>query len=259
VSGVPYLATLPALAGPPSWMRGPATFQNGCIVLDRARTSRYEPHLEGVERLPFVLADVRAPRDAVEFAQRFGLLRTKPDENVYCEPFVEWTIATSSLRDALALYASVRAAKAGDEDAAERCVTILRNREWAASDELRVQLADHPGPLAQASITIAAILSWGIHEVRHVVQPWVLVESPDDTGAIRTGETAAFVYQPICETLAQLAFHVAAAMICRNDEVRTCRCGCRRSFIPTHGRQLYVANHANTARQRRHRARTADA
>ncbi len=256
MSGLPHLGVLPALHGPPCWLRGPARIRDGHIELDPTQISVYIPHKEGVLGLPFALAGVRAEADAVAFAERFGLLRTSPDATVYRERFSEWKIATTSLRDALGLYSAVRAARAGDEPALERITTILIAREWAASAELRAQLDAHPGPLAKADITIAAILTSAIRDVRHTVEPAVLVEYPDENGAIRTGEPGHFFYSPTCATLAQLAFQVAAVTVSMQVAVRTCPLPeCGRSFVPSHGRQIYCCTgHTNVAKQRRLRA-----
>jgi hypothetical protein len=223
-------------------------------VLDPEHTSVYEPYLDGVDSLPFAVASVRSASDAVAFAQRYGLLRTGPGAAVYREPFSEWKIATTALRDALTLYASAKAARKGDDEAAERCRAVLHGREKTISQELRTQLEESPG-LTKADIMVGALLTSGISAVRTVVQPAVLVEYPEENGAMRIGTPGEFLLQPDCTTLAELAFQLTAGMVCMGVDVRACACDCGVSFVPRHGRQRYLPGHASKQRARRRRAR----
>jgi hypothetical protein len=112
---------------------------------------------------------------------------------------------------------------------------------------LREQLDAHRGPLVTADVTIAAILSAGIGDVRAHLQPATLVEYPTEDGTLRRGEPGYFFFAPQCTTLAQLAFHMAAMTVVERVDVRTCG-HCSRSFLPKHGRQQYCS--PSTSRQR---------
>jgi hypothetical protein len=249
---VPHLAALLPLSGPLEWWRGPARFRDGQVELEPG-AGVYEPYADGVDELPFALAGIHAPADAVAFAERFGLLRTGPGAGAYREPFSDWKQLASALRDAFALYSAGRAARKGDAAAEETIRTIIRSRE-RIHPELRPELERYAGLLTKAEFVVVSILSSGLRDVRSHLQPASLVEYPDENGVRRSGEPGAFLFAPECRTLAELAFLMAALTVSTKVDVRICPL-CSRVFVPKQGQTYCEPKHTNAAKQRRHRAR----
>jgi len=94
------------------WLRGPASHEDGWIVLDDKQATEYALYVE--PQLALDLSYVRTPDDAVSFVQRHGMLWHGPGSEEFREPFSEWDREASRLRGVFSSYAAVQAAMGGD-------------------------------------------------------------------------------------------------------------------------------------------------
>gem|GEM_PF-5320971 len=72
-------------SGPRPWLRGPASFDGDWLVLDKQQAVEYHPYEE--KGIAFALANVRTPRDAVEFIGKYGMLKHGPEDEDCREAF----------------------------------------------------------------------------------------------------------------------------------------------------------------------------
>ncbi|MGC9974405.1 MAG: hypothetical protein ABSC36_03300, partial [Gaiellaceae bacterium] len=107
------------------WVRGPASLKDGYVCIDAERAEPYFIAPESAAAVLEDLAGVMVPREAVQFAERFGLLRHGSGSASLREPFSEWREAGAALRAVLYLYSA-----------------LLRSTEWADGEELRQRVED---------------------------------------------------------------------------------------------------------------------
>jgi len=113
---------------PPLWVRGPASHNNGWIVLDVAQAERaHFPAPAALHQIPFDLAAVNTPRDAIRFVGAYGLLYGLSDEGAPREQYSQWLAEAHSCRVILDLWGGLRQA-AGTEEPG-RSVAMARIRD----------------------------------------------------------------------------------------------------------------------------------
>lgn len=99
---------------PPLWLRDPAArLEQDSIVVDHEKLETYDPMAK--RALPYDLAGVRTPSDALDFVQEYGLL-TYEDRNhqrINRLPFEEFDYAARWVRDILQAYEDLRIAVNG--------------------------------------------------------------------------------------------------------------------------------------------------
>src|SRR5688572_914494 len=93
---------------PTLWRRGVATYADGWIVLDPARSEPYLPMTK--DGLHVALANVFTPADAVGFVRAWGLLWNGPQSETTRERFVDWEETALGMRAAMKTTSSIRRA-----------------------------------------------------------------------------------------------------------------------------------------------------
>src|SRR3989337_1103362 len=105
----------PILSSPPEWLRGHASFNGTYLSLDVSRAQRYAPY-EVAGSLPFDLAGIHQPHEALSFIQKYGLLWHGPDATEHMERFTDWEREIRNLNAVLILYRALQDSVAGDAE-----------------------------------------------------------------------------------------------------------------------------------------------
>jgi hypothetical protein len=117
------------VATPPVvWFSGPARLEGEAIAIDSGALTQYSPLTK--PNLPYDLAGIQKPVEAVEFVQEYGLLRDKEGESsdsapIDRQPFEEFERAARWLRELIDTKDTIDKAVEGDRPATARL------RKWA--------------------------------------------------------------------------------------------------------------------------------
>jgi hypothetical protein len=206
------------------WLRGKATYREGAIVLDPGSTREYRPNAEGDHpTIAFELAAVTGPKDAGDFARRFGLLRHGPGSDSFREPWSEWEATVARLRDILGVYANLTEARQGNEDAMSYVLERFRAPAGNTDEALR-----------QASIYIGDEVSAGLAEVGLAFQAEADLRMPDGS----PGRVGVFHMSATPNDLVEFAYSGLALWLSRSVPARVCE-GCGRVFAVKDPRQRF--------------------
>ena len=228
----------PILSSPPEWLRGHASFDGTYLSLDASRARRYAPY-EVAESLPFDLAGIREPRDALSFIREYGLLWHGPDAAEHSEKFADWEREARNLYFILLLNQALRDSVAGDADSqrtlrelVDPFQTVFETR--ARSDD---EYARH------AAVLVGDFVTAGTEGVNTGITPDGLWEGGDPSVFILTARSPDLVrYAYHCLMIRVLVPHVP---------LRACL-ECRRFFPVQNTRRQYCDSRcASRVRQRR--------
>jgi hypothetical protein len=242
----------------PEWARGPARIENGEIILDEERAEVYAfGSPQDSERMALDLAALlrqgAAQRDAVGFADRYGLLWHGADDlgSGECrEPLEEWWIEAGRLNLVGALYQAIMDSK---RDGSEKPVQNLLRRSAAMGfPSLRSESGNYvQSYIAGASIILQDIVNDGLYAGPNEIPPshtgkrkcwWGLA-------AVGPGEFRLTQYPP---DLLSRAYSAFAALIANNVPTRSCKV-CGKLFRPKSRRSEACDEHVSTYRSRRWR------
>ena len=129
-------------SAPLPWVRGRASYRDSHIVLDRRQVEEYLPlGLPQRDELPFDLARIRVPDDALRFVAKHGLLfgeqpKVPPDGQLR-EPFGLWLSEARTANYLLNCIGRLRAATNGDESALRELRAIVNKAPEDALREMR--------------------------------------------------------------------------------------------------------------------------
>lgn len=232
---------------PASLASRPARLEDGWVVLDENSCGGYEP----MDRdLPYDLADIRRPADALGFTRRYGLLRHGPGQDL-AERFAEWEQTAREIAALLRLYDRLRRAYGMSEP-------VLRDLwEWADRSiypALRItfpafERSTTDGDLMRdTSVLVATLLTEGMGDTD--------IRVLSDAGLVdpqgRRGHPLMIGFAPKCTNLVELAYYTLASDIAARTQLAECP-SCARLFRVRHGRQRYCTPRcAGRARARRH-------
>jgi len=239
----------------PSWRRGTATLEGDWIVV-RDLEPYQLPAGPGRRDLPFTLAGIRSPDEAVAFAGNFGLLRTSwPDDDVLgLRPFVreryaDWEREIRTLAGILSLYVDLGAALAGDVESERSLRDVFVEVEseppapkYTGLAWLEMIVNDHIATMVEAGRE-------GVKTVFRSLSAFGTEGSDDDD--LATG--LAFVTQT--DTLIETMYQQLAVLMTEQQPMRNCL-DCRRVFLRRTQRQRFCNNVcANRTRSRRNMAK----
>ncbi len=227
---------------PRPWLRGPATFEDGWIVLDRERATEYQPYSE--KGMVFELAAVQTHHDALAFVQRYGLLRHGPDAQEWREPLEEWQSEALTLRGILYLLRALRQGLEGDmEDLRARWRGAIAPL-FLASPENDQEL------LAQAAKAVALVVSEGLENVEEGIAAMGVDWEEGSIGEFRLAARPRDLLGYVYHELAMLIVNRAPLNVCAE---------CGRVFPITDPRQKYCSSACGShARYRRWRDKHAE-
>jgi hypothetical protein len=220
------------------WLKGRARFEDGAIVLDPASTTEYHPFADAVTDFPYELSAIAEPRDAVDFARRFGLLHHGPGDEELREPWTEWEAAALQIRGIMRLGVHLGEAIRGDEEALSS-VRVHAER-WA--DQFQAPASNDDEVFAQVSIVLAGMVNAGLDDVGFGVEAEVGKKLPD--GSI--GRPSRFAFSPRSPDLLGLIYYAVGLAMVAGVPGRSCA-GCGRIFPVRDPRQRY---HDNLCAQR---------
>lgn len=230
-----------------TWHRGPASFTDGQIVLDRSRATEYAPLVSTDDDLVFQLAAVQTPDDALAFTQRYGLLLSRADEDP-AESFEGiWLTVAETFREwfeALRTIQLLRADDPGDEGAAAMAA-------WCSSG-VKVMTVDASGPV-RSEWDAATVADLGAQRLATAVTSWMddavrIGVAPDSE---LDGDGSRFVLAPRPTHLAAYAVYRFSLLLVRDVSIRRCE-DCGRAFEVTDKRKRFCDQTcAGRARQRR--------
>lgn len=232
----------------PRWQRGNAVFENGWIIVSDLTPYPLEPG-EALEDMPFALAGVRSPAEAVAFAERYGLLREgwpldilakdKPLPPTLRERYIDWQREAGQLVAIMNLYVDLAAALNGDT---------------AAEASLRDVIVDMNYP----EVKSMAFLDAGVKDViarslNHGREGITLdVEAFGGyQGDIEDPEHRRIGYVARARTLIAVIYQQLTDLIIQQRTMRYCE-DCGRVFLPKTGKQRFC-NETCAARTRYHR------
>ena len=239
------------------WLRGSARVEGDWIVLDRTSAQSY--FLDEVAEEPLVteLAAIRTPREAADFASRYGLLRIGArDSGELRERWSAWEGAARRLSDILAVYRALTNALAGEQEATETLWQDLLPRILSQpvgravareGGEVVIVSAGPQNPETDANLFRLAG-NWLIVTINNGLEESRELQTTMNLGQKAPGE---FVIAPSPPTLLALAYYQAMLHLVRRDPLERCQ-ECQRFFIVTDRRQRHCATACATrARQRR--------
>ena len=220
------------IAGVPlAWVRGEASFDGEWVTLiDPEGATVYRPF--DVSNLPFDLAAVETPEDAVAFVGKYGLLRHGPSASEHRERFREWVQEIFTLRMAIDLY---------------RCLHGIRDNKEEAVDEMRAVLKmDDSVPFVelviQAQTRVIEIVSEGLAGVEEGLTSVAGLEGYDPFSS--------FVLMARADTLLGWAYHHLAMAIVPQTRLAACP-DCGRNFPVRHHNQKYCSTTCSNRTRRR--------
>jgi hypothetical protein len=231
----------PVAYEPTPWLRGPARFSRGWIELDHTRAEEYQPYeLKGIV---FDFAGIHTPAEAVQFVERYGLLWAGPQAREFREPWEAWLEEIHALQGTLALYAMVRQAVDGDQDA----LAALRRVGPGLAQMFKAPAENDEELLEQASVAVAWLISENLDGVEQRVAPAVLW----DRGRWTTGSTGRVPHIRSHAALARVYLQRVCAPCCGARTDDACH-ECGRLFPVHDARQRFCsARCANRQRYRR--------
>lgn len=226
------------------WLAGPATLEDGWVVLDLARAREYRPL--GVVGQHSDLAAVASPPDVLAFVQQHGLLRHPPGADEQRERLSDFESEALKLRSVLRLNLELRRALTDDPSERAEGLSALRGEpvlsaffEKAPSD---LALA------AQASKVISTVVSDGLRGVELAVAPMFEWTESDPQPF---GDVGDFMLAPHVPNLLGLAYYRLAADIVNRTPMRMCE-ECGRMF-PVHDQRQRFCTKTCASRARYHR------
>ena len=227
----------------PPWLRGEATYSDGCITLDPARAHEYQPFEE--RDLVFDLASVSTPDDALVFVRRYGLLRHGPKEESLTERFEDWQEEVRVLRFVMRLYLDLRRAIEGDEDGIAR----LWEMEPSIREYFQGAAKSDSELFQQVSSLIAWLVSEGLDGVDERIEAASNLETGPGSGI--AGPPGFFLFSAHARDLVGLAYHQLALDFVNREPMSDCA-ECGRFFIMEDRRQRFCTpTCAGRARYRR--------
>lgn len=239
-----------------SWLAGPATLEDGWVVLDLSRAREYPP-LAGVSD-PLhdphhQLADLKTPADAVAFVQRHGLLRHGPGADEHRERLSDFESEGLQLRNVLRVNVELRRAVSDDHSERVEGLQALRSELHRVSGD-DLALSSDADVLERATRFVATVISDGLTNVELTVSP--ALESNEDRSEV-FGTVGAFMLAPHVPNLLGLAYYRVALEIVERRPMRTCE-ECARVFPVHDQRQRFCTTRcANRARYHRFEERQA--
>ena len=232
----------PTLSDDVLWVRGRARFEGGEIILDPDTLRDYSVLEEGEDAL-WKLGAIRDPRDAVNFARRFGLLRQGRGSELR-EPWSDWETTAHRIHAMLVTAQSLRSSAGSDDrESTEYIRSITSTPEWnqlwkapAANDEQR---------RVQVGAWIAQEVSAGLAETT-----WGLRAETELSGG-RSGAPDLFLYSPRPRDLLGWIYFGLAHTLTSARSMRRCE-GCGVMFLVRDERQRFHDKQcAQRARYRR--------
>jgi len=227
------VATVPA-----TWLRGPANYENGWIVLDRERAREYQPF--GERDLLLDLATVRSTYEATAFVQRYGLLRHGSGSKEFRERFADWDAEASRLRVILNLYLTLRQALEGDAEALDRLREVW---EPAPGETSPAAIPSDQQILVSTSSLIGQRISERLLGAKEG-----FMTRRDEDGRLKPGEFHFFIALP---DLLTMAYYELGRVLSGRVPLATCA-ECGRAFEVKDRRQKYCSKTCGSrARYRR--------
>jgi len=210
-------------SGPRPWLRGPASFDGDWLVLDKQQAVEYHPYEE--KGIAFALANVRTPRDAVEFIGKYGMLKHGPEDEDCREAFLEWQQEANCIQNVFFLVRALREGVRGNMELAER---VKPNIQYLFS----APPANERETLEQIAKTIALIINQGLNGVGQGIAAHQVDFEVGQLGGF------AFIARP--HNLLGYIYHELAMLIVNQVPVNTCE-GCGRVFLVKDVRQKYCS------------------
>lgn len=242
-----------------TWAKGRAWVENGEIVLDEDRATRYEfKSPEDSERMAFELAALpwhtRDEREAKGFVGRWGLLWHGAQDlgSGECrEPLDDWWVEAGRLNFVGALYQTILNSKR--EGSAKPIQDLLRRWGGSGFPFLR------PGSktfdedyITEASIVLANMINEGLFAGANEIPPSYKGKRPCRWGLATVGP-GEFRLTQIPPDLLSRAYSAFAALIANNAETQFCPV-CGKQFRPTPRQGPCCSSTCtSTARSRRYR------
>jgi len=231
---------------PGTWVRGRASLDGEYVVLDRTRSSEYQPL--STTDLVFDLAAIRRPSDALPFVRRYGLLFHGPNATESREPWTDWERVSGLLSGLLHLYVVLQKAIRGDVAANHE----LRTRWGELIQRLYEQVAETDEVFyQQATDFLAYWTSHGLENVEFGIDAAARYEKDGKA----YGGVGDFVLTARPPNLVGYAYHQLALLLSRGVEGARCP-ECGRVFVVKDRRQRFCSPQcAQRARYRRWKER----
>lgn len=220
------------------WLRGQATYADGWLTLENPDTYIVSPDPD----LPFTLAGIRTPAEAVKFVSSFGLLRQGPETATLRERFTDWQQDALELVETMELYMAIRAAREGDSEAVARMYEVTAQATGQPKDGVEAKYIFN---------SAGAVLAYRLKEGTGVVEYRPEVVPFSDGRLVRT---------VLASTLLGVIYHQLTDLILEDREFRHCM-DCGRVFLVGNPNQQFCNNtcasrhryHRKAERQRRER------
>ncbi len=235
---------------PIKWLRGPARYEEGWIILERADAEVHDLASLGMAAL-FDLVNVSAPDQALRYARDYGLLRHADERSELRELFEQWRTDVRQLQWAVGGYLALHQAAAGVPGWMERVREVAKlsgeNDVDVGDDELLLRLADTIAHLTTVGLEATPV---NVGVLSHINRQELSVRRPrkrtvtTDVGLpevfrdARRGPTFAYVPRP--PHLLAFVYHMFSRLI--NDSAPLGQCGrCGRYFERVDARQRYCS------------------
>lgn len=226
------------MVGHPGWLRGQATYADGWLTLEKPDVYL----VEHAPDLPFTLAGIRTPAEAVKCVESSGLLRLGMDATEHRERFTDWQQTALELVETMDLYMVFRAARQGHPEGLNRLRELVARATGQPSDNEAAKVV-----VDSAEIGLADRLRRGTGQVECEIMPGVV-----------TGHNLSWTVVP--KTLLSVVYHQLAGLIFTDREFRYCM-DCGRVFLVGNLNQRFCNNtcasrhryHRKAERQRRDR------
>jgi hypothetical protein len=249
----------------PTWVRGPATIEDDCIVLDLREAERYEAFrpvhssqlLSDMARL--VELDFGARLFSIDrsrvrsFVERHGLIWHSPEslgEGEVREELSDWTYAAAELQLSVMLLAKLR--EAAENDSAQIVRDYMRSlRDFGVFR--RMYLPDDDDELLDfVSIQLSERITRGMEDCTPTLLTMCSLIKEDGSKA---GLFNDFRFSNCPKSLLGAANYELASLISRKEWFLLCE-GCGRMFQPIHGHQTFCETRCSErSRKRRQRKR----
>jgi hypothetical protein len=228
------------------WIRGKARLEQGEIRIDAKHAAEYVLQPGDFPGLLDALTNIEKSRDAVQFVERYGLLRAGPTAPRLAEPFLEWQERACELRAIFYLREALRRSLADPKDDRElrdRVIRIARELEPAEREGARLENVQR-----WADLALARAVNEGLGEARFIVAPSSLL-SLENGSPVSPGH---FLLSAEVHDLVEAAYCSLALAIANRKEIRSCE-ECERIFTPADNRQRFCTPRCATrARVRRY-------
>ena len=219
----------PIAGAPQTWLKGEASFDGTWITLDLRSAEEYLPYAD--RDLPFELAAVQSPENAIGFVRKYGLLRHGPSASEHRELLSEWEREIVELKLAINLYRGLLGIQSGDHGAEDQVRTLL---EIDTSEPVE-KLAE------EASISVAYLVAKGLDGVE--------VSMTTEAGW-EGGDPSSFLFMAKADTLLGYAYFHLSAVIVPRTPLRACP-DCGRNFPVRHHNQKYCSTTCSNRTRRR--------